>query len=317
MVHVTCLHCKKEFNVIPANIRKGKGKYCSRQCLSEAKEFFKRIDATCKNCGKSFQYRPSEGERVYCSIRCYHTSTPKIKKKCITCGADFEVHPCTAAKNKSVYCSQKCFGLARRGKPAWNTGKRGEYSEETYRKMSDAHKGKPSPFKGVTGRYTEETRRKISDAGRRRKGQPGKKHSDETKKKLSVYFTGRKRPELAGENHHLWKGGIAYLPYCNKFNKRFKDRVREYFGNRCVRCGKTKDENRAALSVHHVDENKNTCCDGSKPVFVALCSSCHGTVHTHKDTNWQEFFTDIIERVHDGRCYYTVEEYRDILINRI
>lgn len=271
----------------------------------------------CKKCGKPFQYKPSEGNRIYCSIECYHTCVPKIKKTCKTCGIDFEVQPCYDVENRSMYCSSKCFGMAMKGREAWNKGKRGIFSAEVCKRISEANKGRPSPFKGISNRYSEETRKKISDAGHKRKGRPGRKHTDETKKKLSIHFTGKKRPELSGDRHHMWKGGIAYTPYCNKFNTRFKDRVREFFGNRCVRCGKTKQENKNALSVHHVDENKNTCCDGTKPLFVPLCSSCHGIIHTHKDTDWQEYFTNKIEKEYAGRCYYTVEEYREILLTRL
>ncbi len=35
-----CLICKKEFYAIPGNIRKGKGKYCSRKCYGLARSIF-------------------------------------------------------------------------------------------------------------------------------------------------------------------------------------------------------------------------------------------------------------------------------------
>jgi len=58
-------------------------------------------------------------------------------------------------------------------------------SEETRRKMSEAHKGKCAWNKGKTGIYSEETRRKMSEA------QIGKHHTDETKRKLSESHKGK------------------------------------------------------------------------------------------------------------------------------
>ena len=48
-----------------------------------------------------------------------------------------------------------------------------KHSDETIKKMSEAHKGK---------QHTHETRRKMSEA---QKGKPGHKHSEETRRKIS------------------------------------------------------------------------------------------------------------------------------------
>ena len=70
-----------------------------------------------------------------------------------------------------------------KGRRAWNKG--GHISEETKRKLSEINKGKhPS----------KEVRRKISEACKGEKnGFYGKKHSDETKKKLSDGVTKRNK----------------------------------------------------------------------------------------------------------------------------
>ena len=54
------------------------------------------------------------------------------------------------------------------GKPAWNKGK--HHSEETCKKIAEAHKGK---------NHSDETRQKMSEAHK------GKHHSEETRTKLS------------------------------------------------------------------------------------------------------------------------------------
>lgn len=73
-----------------------------------------------------------------------------------------------------------------------------------------------------------------------------------------------------------WKGGISFLPYCEKFNEGFKEHIRELFNRTCFLCGKEELQNIVKLSVHHIDYNKNAICNGKEWAFVPLCQSCHG-----------------------------------------
>ena len=83
-----------------------------------------------------------------------------------------------------------------------------------------------------------------------------------------------------GENHPNWKGGVRYGDYCNKFNNHLKEKVRNKFDNRCIICGKTKEQNKNKnMCVHHVDHNKDQGCNGTPWELVPLCNSCHGKVH--------------------------------------
>jgi len=142
----------------------------------------------------------------------------------------------------------------------------------------------------VKKRWDEETRRKLSEANK------GKTHSEETRRKLS---------EWRGERSHRWKGGISFEPYCPKFNREFKERVRSFFGYRCAECG--EPQNGYKLHVHHVNFNKMSCCDNTPPLFVPLCRSCHA--RTQKDREyWEEHFTRMINEYHGGACYFPKEE---------
>ena len=141
-------------------------------------------------------------------------------------------------------------------------------SEETKNKQGAAKRGIPK---------TEEHKRKISEALK------GKKLKKETCIKMGASRTGDKNPS--------WKGGKSFEPYCPKFNERFKNKVRGFYGNRCAICGISKEENGRNLHVHHVDYNKQTCCDGSKPRFVALCDSCHSKTN-HNRSYWRSFFVE-------------------------
>jgi hypothetical protein len=207
-------------------------------------------------------------------------------------------------------------------------------SEETRRKMSIAKAGKKRPprseewcrkigegNKGKTIReetrikvslalknkvVSEETRHKMSIA---KKGKPshrrGKTLPTEHKRKISESTKGKR----VGEERHNWKGGASYEPYCPKFNKEFKERVREFFGRVCVECG--TPERGKKLSVHHVNFNKMSCCDGTRPLFVPLCPSCHSKTNYNRDY-WEEHFTEMLTNYFGGKCYLTTEE-RDSL----
>lgn len=174
-------------------------------------------------------------------------------------------------------------------------------TEEHKRKLSLALKGRPK---------SEETKKKIGEASKGRiPWNKGKKHSEEHKRKTSLALTGKKRtPEqckaisnrLMRDKNPSWRGGISFEPYCPKFNEAFRERVREFFGRVCVECG--TPENGRKMCVHHVNFNKMVCCDGTPPIFVPLCNSCHSKTNYDREY-WEEHFTNMVMTYYEGRCY--------------
>ncbi len=92
-------------------------------------------------------------------------------------------------------------------------------------------------------------------------------------------FTGR-NGELSGN----WKGGVSFEPYCSKFNKRLKERVRERDGRVCQICRRTEKENGKKLAVHHIHYDKENCY----PDLIALCAECSTKVNFNR-----EYFEDL------------------------
>ena len=83
---------------------------------------------------------------------------------------------------------------------------------------------------------SNETRKKMSDAHSGEKNHNfGKHHSEETRKKMSDAHS--------GEKHYNWKGGITKDPYCEFFTEDVKEHIREKHGRRCFLCNKTEEEN--------------------------------------------------------------------------
>jgi hypothetical protein len=203
-------------------------------------------------------------------------------------------------------------------------------SEETRRKQSEARTGKtlsPTHRTNISASHAGKKREPFSPAwiakmSESHKGKfagenhpfYGKHLSEETKAKLSLKNKGQKRSKefcnriseaIKGEGHPNWKGGISFEPYCPKFTKEFKERVRQFFGHKCVECG--EPQNGVKLSVHHVNFNKKTCCDNSTPLFVALCHSCHSKTGFNREY-WEQHFTQIINEQYGGKCYLSKED---------
>jgi len=139
------------------------------------------------------------------------------------------------------------------------------------------------------------TRMKIGEKAKGRRGYwNGKVFSDEHKRKLGDTKIGDKSP--------TWRGGVSFEPYCPKFNNEFKKRVRDFFENGCVLCGKTQENNGRKLYVHHVNYDKAVCCNKGKPLFVPLCRNCHAKTNFNREY-WEEYFTDLINDKYNGQCY--------------
>jgi hypothetical protein len=169
-------------------------------------------------------------------------------------------------------------------------------SAEHRKKLSEAAKGRKAPNLGIP--HSKETLEKISMA-LRGKSNPhsGFIPTAETRRKMSALYR--------GENNPNWRGGLSFEPYCPKFNKEFKERVRAFFGHKCVECG--RPQTGTPLAVHHVNFNKKTCCDGTLPLFVPLCRSCHSKTNYRREY-WQQHFTEMITSKYDGKCYFSREE---------
>jgi hypothetical protein len=184
-------------------------------------------------------------------------------------------------------------------------------SREHVDKVSQALKGRVRPKEVIEkirssnlGRKrSEETRKKMSDFQKARMQKPEErlKRSLQTKKYFESPEARKRASEMKrGEKSPTWKGGISFEPYCIKFTKEFRERVRAFFDYECVVCG-VKQTTRK-LHVHHVNYNKDTCCDNSPRLFVTLCMSCHSKTLLRREY-WELYFTELIYNKYNGKCY--------------
>lgn len=109
-----------------------------------------------------------------------------------------------------------------------------------------------------------------------------------------------------------WYGNVRYVDdfeYCYRWTREFRERVRAFFGFKCVECGKTEKNNGRMLSVHHVYYNKKMCCDDTRQYLVSLCNHCHSKTRSDKEY-WMTHFREIIDKYYGGKCWYTKDEYK-------
>ena len=87
-----------------------------------------------------------------------------------------------------------------------------------------------------------------------------------------------------GPDNPQWRGGSSFKPYCIKFNREFKERIRDKFNRKCFVCGGVEDVRKH--HVHHIDYNKNAICNGKEWAFVPLCIRHHAKSNQNR---WRWF----------------------------
>ena len=126
MPNNNCLTCGKSFYVKLAEIKKGKGKYCSKKCYHTSlegkpcpKRWTTRIFVKCRECGKSFYTYPSriaENRGKFCSKTCsIKSKITSIQKTCKICGKQFYPFLSQVKRGLGKYCSRDCFRISQIG----------------------------------------------------------------------------------------------------------------------------------------------------------------------------------------------------------
>lgn len=182
------------------------------------------------------------------------------------------------------------------------------HSEESKQKMRKPHKKPENPRV-----ISPELREKLSLRMKKmRQGNPSPNKGKKLPKEWCDHLSAARKGIFAGEKNPAWKGGISFEPYCPKFTKEFRERVRAFFGFTCQKCGHVWKEGEPKLSVHHVNYRKDACCDPNViPLFVPVCSgSCHSQTNRNRE-KWEKFFTDIINEKFGGKCYFSKEEMKE------
>lgn len=131
----------------------------------------------------------------------------------------------------------------------------------------------------------EETKNKISAS------KIGKPLSESTRLAMKGRIPWNKGiPFMEGDTHPNWKGGISFEPYCQKFNIKLKERIRERDNRTCQLCG--EKENGKKLACHHVHYDKPNC----NPDLISLCNRCNIKANYKRDYYEELFMKKLEER---------------------
>ncbi len=226
------------------------------------------VTMICLACNKSFEiesWRVRNGRRKFCSKKCKYEykkiTTEKVIKICPICKNQFTKLPNEVKSTKCIYCSAKCYHESCR-----------KIINITCKVCEKEFTSTPSHNR----KYCSDECSRIAHIGR--------KHSKEVKERLRQVNIGKKLTEehkkklsdaKLGDKSRTWLGGVSFIPYCPKFNRRLKEEIRNKFNRRCYHCNKDEKNDTCKLHIHHVDYNKNTLCNGKTWPLLPLCRKCH------------------------------------------
>jgi len=187
-------------------------------------------------------------------------SLPKIP---CTCGCGTMIPPITVQGKPAKYAwgHNPSPTVFKTGHIPWTAGKKCPA-------IGLVHKGKKISKEEIEQR----TKTRLKNNNGIYQVKRGWKQSEETKKKIS--------DSLKGEKNHGWKGGISKLPYGFEFNDELKHVIRDRDGNICQRCGKTPEQNKKTLAVHHIDHDK---MNNDPRNLVTVCNVCNIWYSNHRD----------------------------------
>lgn len=300
--------------------------------------------STCKICGKLFEYYPSEQNGKFCSGECYHKSRGvKLLVKCEHCGKEFERR--ISMLKDHVFCSNDCRAAHWNNKVEltckvcgkkfeWRASRLKYYTTEccSIKCRGIARRNRMKHTCKGCGKEFE-----IKESSANRENPRGSYCSKECYTKYS-----------RGKNSHMYDHGQSFYPYCELFTESLKERVRDFFGNKCVICGKVRQENLGKrLDVHHVFVEKLACCEtkiedmdlvrnrfpkdiarfGESTfsekelqcirMMLPLCISCHSRIHNledgntpYEETTYRKMFAEMIFSRFDGKSYLNEEEFK-------
>lgn len=113
----TCCICGQSFRAFLREVEKGRAKYCSSRCASDAMKT-PLVTKQCIYCDLTFLVKAYEADaRKYCSRNCSaRGQKQRPTRQCPTCGRKFEPTVQQVRQNDGIYCSRSCFHVGRRAK---------------------------------------------------------------------------------------------------------------------------------------------------------------------------------------------------------
>lgn len=174
------------------------------------------------------------------------------------------------------------------GGKTWCQGKK--LSKEHIKKLSDSHLGQRPWMVGK--KHTDETKLKIS---LKKRGKPSYTRTEESNKNVSISKLGKPRFDMRGENNPFWKGGLTALNYKVRYCLEYKEWRRiilkrdNYTCQMCLKRGGKLQVDHIKQFARIMTENKITSLEMARNCEElwninngrVLCLPCHKTTPTY------------------------------------
>lgn len=201
-------------------------------------------------------------------------------RTCKTCGKEFYVMQAVLRKQgRGKYCSVKCAKTGPRRTGVYGTCE--VCGKEIYNSMSRIKAGR--------GKYCSiECQHEASKNGKDVKCDNCGKMFYISKTHITNSNFCSKECQIEGmfgDRTGGWCGGKTKEKYPRKWRKKFKDLIRERDGFHCQACGIHQNFCKRALSVHHIDRNKNNLDPEN---LMSLCDYCHSAEHLIDKQTWSK-----------------------------
>ena len=241
-----------------------------------------KVKRFCVTCSEEFECREKSVKKT-CSQECAKIAkkphgfsiNTQIEKKCIQCGGIFKI---SKAHSYKKFCTKKCFEESRGTKVVeccicGKTHKRNKWKIENRTKFFCSHECRHESLRSQDS-FTCHQCGKIY---KKRKSYKAKGNRKFCSADCSIEFH-------KSVNHPNYKNGHKCSPivwYGKEWKKTAENiRKRDVV---CKRCGKSKEENKRKLDVHHIipyaafgPYRQNEAHNESN--LIALCRSCHSAI---------------------------------------
>jgi len=262
-----CGSCGEHFTYYKSSPKE----FCSKACFGASR----RTTTVCPVCGETFAFQKAWPRR-YCSRKCAGKVTvvnatrparPPIVLQCGQCRRTFHVTPANAGRR---FCSRPCSW-------AWRKSQTAAKRAEQAAKRAPRRPYRRPPQQRTCGQCGIAFIIKPTEATAVNNGR-GRMFCSRS------CWSARMSVIQSGENSPSWKGGPAYgvsWPAARDA-ARARDLV-------CADCGRTPEQNRKALDVHHLVPFRSFGIRrhveaNALENLVALCQRCH--IKREWATNW-------------------------------
>jgi len=222
----------------------------------------------------------------------------KITCICKKCEREFYIWKCHIKNGYGYYCSNEC---ARNGTITKNCIRCGK-PFETYKSRKDKYCSHKCSRKPLIKRTCNQCKKDFYI------------EQHKIKQGRGIYCSRKCANTM--ESNPNYKGGLSFEPYCPKWTRELRERIRVFFEYQCIICGKHETKLKRKLCCHHVEYNKQACCDGKPVHFATMCMKHHTSTNNDRDL-WESRIHRIIYEIYDNKSYYTREEWYNIGINKV